>query len=192
LVGGALLWSVAGSMAVFPHSGSYFNELAGGPRGGADHFVMSNVGWGQDLLFLKRWAEAHPEARPLGLVYYGNLDPRLAGLEFELPPPGPRSANFPCGRKPVQQGPQPGWFAVDVSFVRGMSHQLFDGRGRRFLPDDRNCDYSYFSRFVPVGRVGGSILIYHITLANASHLRDELGLADFKTPELAPNNVKGG
>src|SRR5205814_2016262 len=29
----ALIWSIASSLLVFPHSLSYFNELAGGPRG---------------------------------------------------------------------------------------------------------------------------------------------------------------
>jgi hypothetical protein len=130
------------------------------------------------LLFLKRWADEHPEARPLGLVYYGNLDPRLAGLEFELPPPGPRSANFPCGRDPARQGPLPGWFAIDVSFTRGLRHQVFDGRGKRLVEDDPNCDFSYFRRFEPVARAGYSMLIYRLELPEVNRVRRELGLEE--------------
>ena len=52
LVGGAAAWAVASSLWVYPHSLSYFNEAAGGPAGGHNHLVDSNIDWGQDLLFL--------------------------------------------------------------------------------------------------------------------------------------------
>lgn len=183
LAGAGLAWSVGSSLAVFPYSASYFNEWVGGPRGGPDHFVTANVGWGQDLLFLARWVAAHPEARPLGLAYYGNLDPRLAGLEFELPPTGPHSANFPCARNSARQGPLPGWFAVDVSFTRGLRHQLFDGHGQRLVSDEPNCEYSYFKRFEPVATAGYSIYVYRITTSQADQVRAELGLPTVASEE---------
>jgi hypothetical protein len=66
LAGGiALTWSVASSLAIYPHSLSYFNELAGGPENGHAHLVDSNIDWGQDLLYLKAWIDEHPEARPI-------------------------------------------------------------------------------------------------------------------------------
>jgi len=49
-----LLWSIVSSLLVYPHSMSYFNELAGGPKNGPAHLLHSNVDWGQDLLFLER------------------------------------------------------------------------------------------------------------------------------------------
>ena len=62
IVGGlALVWSVGSSVLVYPHSLSYFNELAGGPTCGHAHLggagADSNIDWGQDLLYLKRWLE---------------------------------------------------------------------------------------------------------------------------------------
>lgn len=168
-------WSIASSLAVYPHSASYFNELAGGPLGGPDHLLDSNVGWGQDLLFLKRWVDQHPEARPLGLVYFGNFDARVAGLEFHLPPRGPRSANLQCAAPAAEQGPVPGWFAVDVSFVRGLNRRVLDGQAR-WTPPEPNCDFSYFSRFEPVARAGYSIYLYKITHEQANAVRRELGL----------------
>jgi hypothetical protein len=56
---------------------------------------------------LKRWVDEHPEARPLGLVYFGNLDARAAGLEFFLPPRGPVSPNRRCPFADEQQGRGP-------------------------------------------------------------------------------------
>ncbi len=82
----ALTWSVVSSLAIYPHSLSYFNELAGGPTGGSAELLHSNIDYGQDLLYLKRWLDEHPEARPLGLAYYGYFDPHVAGIEFTLPP----------------------------------------------------------------------------------------------------------
>jgi hypothetical protein len=63
-----LLWSIASSLGVYPHSLSYFNELVGGPANGHAHLLDSNIDWGQDLLLLKEWLDAHPEASPLGLA----------------------------------------------------------------------------------------------------------------------------
>ena len=64
----ALAWSIASSLFVYPHSLSYFNELIGGPQRGHWHMENSNIDWGQDLLYLKRWLDRHPEASPLGLA----------------------------------------------------------------------------------------------------------------------------
>jgi len=37
----------------------FFSGSAGGPRRGHAHLLDANVGWGQDLLFLKRWYDEH-------------------------------------------------------------------------------------------------------------------------------------
>jgi hypothetical protein len=60
---------------------SYFNVLAGGPRGATKHLVDSNIDWGQDLGRLKRWMDSHgvPE---VDLAYFGTADPRAYGIAF--------------------------------------------------------------------------------------------------------------
>jgi hypothetical protein len=179
LAGGLLAWSTASSLVVFPHSISYFNELVGGPKQGARHLLDGNIGWGQDLLFLRRWYDRHPEARPLGLVYFGNLDARVAGIDFFLPPRGPMSANRRCAEADARQGPWPGWYAVDVSFVHGLERQVLDGRGE-WLASPLGCDYSYFRRFEPVDRIGYSMNIYHLSLAQANAVRRQLGLRELE------------
>jgi hypothetical protein len=82
-----LLASATSSLAVFPHSLSYFNEVAGGPLNGAAHLFDANVDWGQELLALKRWQSANCDGRPLYLdivspVDLPTIDPGVRHLIF--------------------------------------------------------------------------------------------------------------
>jgi hypothetical protein len=150
----ALLWSVGSSLAVYPHSLSYFNEWAGGPQGGHAHLLGSNLDWGQDLFYLRRWVEDHPDARPLGLACAGLLSPRHVGLDFPPPPPDPAAQTLRIGGA---AGPQPGWYAVSVNVLR-----------------ERGGAYAYFLRLRPVAQAGYSIYIYHLTPQDAEALRRRL------------------
>ncbi len=67
--------SVISCLMVCPHSMSYFNAMAGGPRGGHKHLHNSNLDWGQDVLFLHEWLKDHPEARPIQVDFSGGFDP---------------------------------------------------------------------------------------------------------------------
>jgi len=164
VVGAALLWSVGSSLWVYPHSLSYFNELVGGPTGGHAHLLDSNTDWGQDLLYLKRWLDRHPEVRLTGFAYSlpsWLVDPRLAGIECPLPPRGP-DAVLGNSRVPDDQlGPRPGWYAVCVRPLR-----------------ERAGEYAYFLRFDPVDMVGYSVYIYHISLNEANRVRRDFGLPE--------------
>jgi len=144
----------------YPHSLSYFNELVGGPSNGHAHLLHSNIDWGQDLLYLKRWIEKHPEAQPLGLAFWNVYRPGIAGIEYLRPPLGPNAlAGAP--RDPDQAGPQPGWYAVSVN-------HLCSSRRR----------YDYFLHFRPVATAGYSILVYRITLEEANRVRREMNLGE--------------
>jgi hypothetical protein len=90
----AWLSAIAHSLWVYPHSLSYFNEVAGGPRSGPRFLLDSNTDWGQDLLILRNWIEDHPEARPLYLAWNApHLDPQVAGIEAD-PPDSPAAAGW--------------------------------------------------------------------------------------------------
>jgi hypothetical protein len=105
----ALIWSATSSLAIYPHSLSYFNELVGGPTRGHEHLINSNIDWGQDLLEAKRWLDRHPEAKPLYLGYGMPLiDPSILGIEYEVPPRSPR----------------PGWYMISVDLLRGQLGDL--------------------------------------------------------------------
>ncbi|MEX2121704.1 MAG: glycosyltransferase family 39 protein [Pirellulales bacterium] len=152
----ALSWTVTSSLAVYPHSLAYFNELGGGPLGGPAHLVDSNIDWGQDLLYLKRWIERHPGARRLHVAYSGLVDPRLAGIEFKLPKKAPAAGAHELGN---QSFVEPGWYAISVNVLRGLPAAIPDGQGG--WQGAATGDYAYFRDYDPVARAGYTIYIYH-------------------------------
>ena len=143
---GLLAWSVISSLSVFPHSMSYFNELAGGPENGPAHLIDASIDWGQDVLFLADWTKEHPEAKPLYLSLHVFFDPRVAGIEYEHPPVDPRYSNQREYLTSDQIGPKPGWYSISV-------HQLYS----------RNKEFAYLFDFPKADMVGYSIYIYHLT-----------------------------
>jgi hypothetical protein len=153
----AVAWSVISSLMVYPHSGSYFNELAGGPFNGHEHFISSEMDWGQDLLYLKRWLDKHPQAKPLHLAYYGSIEPAQAGIEYRPLPPG---------------APQAGWYALSVSCLRGGCS-----------PTGQRSEYSEFLKLRPTARAGYSIYIYQI---RPGHARKAVSLRAAPRPGRAP------
>ncbi len=163
----ALCSTVLSSLWTYPHSLSYFNELAGGPFQGHAHLRESNIDWGQDFLYLQRWLRKHPEATPLGLSWnHPILDPKHLGIEYTEAPAGLLQG---CRYTPAQlfeRGPRPGWYAVNVD------------RFRR-----RTGDMAYFFYFEPVATAGYSIYIYHISMEDANQVRRQIGL-----PELAASD----
>jgi hypothetical protein len=157
LILGAIAWDGIALARVHPHELSYFNEIAGGPDRGWKHLTESNIDWGQDLLFLKDWVDRHPEARPLGLAYYGDIDPQSIGLA---------SRSIPRADAVRAAGLPPGWYAL--------SAYLLAGEPGGTNPIDQN-DYSYFHNFEPTAKSGYSIFIYRITAADADRIRARLG-----------------
>jgi Dolichyl-phosphate-mannose-protein mannosyltransferase len=125
-------WSIVSSLWIWPHSLAYFNEIAGGPCKGDFHLQESNIDWGEDLLYLRRWINKNPGAQPLHVAYWGIVDPKLAGINCEVP----------------DESLKDGWYAISVKCLRG------DGR---FGP---NCES--FLAATPIDRIGYSIRVYHI------------------------------
>lgn len=165
----AVAWSLASSLCVYPHCKSYFNELAGGPPGGHEHLVDSNIDWGQDLFFLKAWLDQHPEAHPLGLAYVGGFDPQAVGIKYSLPPRWRTSGDVQRAKEDLTQRPRPGWYAVSVSLLHGLRAALPNGRGGMVFLDDG--DYTYFQHFRPIATPGYGIYIYHLSSADCDRVR---------------------
>lgn len=149
-----LTCSMASSLRVYPHSMAYFNALGGGPTRGHAHLLMSNIDYGEDLFELQRWVDEHPEARPLFLAYFGSVDPRLAGIEFALPP---------------RDAPQPGYYAISVNFLRGLKYEAPDGKGGFQVIGDQYYE-ALFRRLKPIAMAGYSIYIYHLTPDEAARI----------------------
>ena len=154
IAGGALAWTIGSSLSVYPHSLSYFNELVGGPMGGPNHLIHSNVDWGQDLFFLKDWLKEHPEAQPLKLAYFGYCDPRHFGVEYTAPDPPKTTAEGPSPTI------DPGWYAISVNFVRGLPYFSYKGDGTKVSYGQDAL--VAFQRLEPVATAGYSIYIYHV------------------------------
>lgn len=103
----SLTWMLASSFFVFPHSLSYFNELAGGPRNGHFHLLDGNFEWGQDVLYAREWIESHPEKWPVYTACWGHLPLKDMGLTLEEPDLG-SEPSIP-----------PGWYLISVNYLRG-------------------------------------------------------------------------
>jgi hypothetical protein len=170
-----LVWTVGSYLFVHPYSLGYFNELAGGPHGGHNHLLGSNIDWGQDLYRLRRWLARHPEAAAdLQMAYFNRIDARIAGLQWRLPPLGVTEGVEITEENAAGFGPHPGYFAVSVRFVRGNQAGATDGEGGyRFAPFR---GYEYFRHFQPVAKAGYSIFLYHITPDQADAVRARYGL----------------
>jgi 4-amino-4-deoxy-L-arabinose transferase-like glycosyltransferase len=170
----AVTAAAVSSLAVYPHSMSYFNELAGGPERGHEHLLDSNMDWGQDLLYLKRWLDEHPEAQALGLAFFGRFDPNAAGIEFTLPPVLPPSPDEWAGLPLDQLGPRPGWYAVSVNLMHGAHVRVSAGGGKSVNLEEGF--FEYFRWFKPVARAGYSIYIYHLDYDECNRVRADHGL----------------
>jgi hypothetical protein len=235
-----LVWNVAACARVHAHHLAYFNELAGGYKGGHRYLLDSNLDWGQDLLELARWLREHRAGVPVGLAYFGNVDPSILaasgqGFEFRVAPPRRlidlelvsmhdnarlRAAveawlerhreqveawaqqhrqplwhmtafrEFLAHELDLREGPQPGLFAVSANLLHGIPFRLRDHEGDLWdfarLPDAASSDaYGYFRMLEPIATIGGSILIYELSPAEANPLRAKLGLPAWE-PRTAP------
>lgn len=134
----AVSWSTLSSLWAFPHTLSYFNELAGGRKNGWKYLANSNIDWGQDLLFLKRWARTHPEAHPLRLALFGTIDQKLLGIEAEVYSEWRSAAELP-----------PGYYAVSATILAGFRQT---DHGRRWQMEIERSQYAEI--------VGGSIFVF--------------------------------
>lgn len=98
---------------VYPNYLAYFNELAGGPRRGAENLVDSNLDWGQDLPRLKQWLDDHQVLEPIALCYFGMADPVYHGISYLNLPGG-----YPFA--PTATVPSRGYLVVSATNLKGV------------------------------------------------------------------------
>jgi hypothetical protein len=186
LVAVPLLATALATATIHPHYLAYFNWANGGAARGSEHLIDSNLDWGQDLVGLREWLRAHPEAEPIGLAYFGQLPPgifamRGDGFPWVLPPallgrlqrfgsPGPRAGPLPRLR--------PGVYAVSATLLRGLPWRLHDPTPPGRDPaawlwpswDAREHAFGYFNELTPFASIGHSILLYRVNEADATRL----------------------
>lgn len=156
IVTASLIWSISNSLWFYPHSLSYFNELAGGPTGGQIHLIHSNLDWGQDFLLLKKWQQEHPEATPLHLAYFASYDPKHLGIEYVQPDLERNSRN----REGEPTQIPPGWYAISVNFIRGFPYFTYRDSTDNHLFNRQAL--KSFQELEPADHIGYSIYIYQI------------------------------
>ncbi|MHB8907359.1 MAG: ArnT family glycosyltransferase [Syntrophales bacterium] len=136
------LWYFFASALIHPHYLAYFNEIAGGPGRGYTFLADSNIDWGQDLIGLKEYL-SHHHIDKIYLAYFGRVDPRLYGIEFDLLP-----------GKPVK-----GYCAVSASYLAGIPYYLYKDMKLHSSPP---YAYRWLADVQPLDTIGYSIYIYRI------------------------------
>jgi hypothetical protein len=183
LIAGSLCATAAASLWIHPHYLAYFNWASGGPDQKPARLIDSNLDWGQDLVALEKWWQATIPGEPIGLAYFGQINPsifKLRGASFDwfLPPvkPGTAHATAPSP-SPLLVGPAkkltPGYYAISVSLLYGLPWRLYDSAPPREVPTawapawniaDEHADaFWYFRHFEPIKRIGHSIYVYHLS-----------------------------
>jgi hypothetical protein len=131
-----LAWQAATVLRVHPSYIAYFNEIAGGPDGGAEWATDSNLDWGQDLRRLVKFMNARGIGE-IQLNYFGSA-------EVDEYMGGRYRAIQRCSE------PQPGWVAVSAFWYQS-------SRGR---PE---CDYRrWLTNERLVTKIGYSIFVFHV------------------------------
>jgi len=178
--------TVAGALWIHPHYLAYFNWVSGGPDRVPVRLIDSNLDWGQDLLGLRAWCRENAHGQPIGLAYFGQINPSIDALnqsedqfDWFLPPVRPGSTVL-ISRKPGIPPPRvvgparrlvPGYYAVSASLVYGLPWRLYDPSPAR--PDawapvwnaGRDA-FGYFRMFEPKRRIGHSIYVYKLSQAD--------------------------
>ena len=137
-----LTWLIIGTLAVAPHFLTFFNEVAGGARGGYRYLVDSNLDWGQNLWDLRTWMDEHAEER----VYYAHYSPArpdVYGIDAMYLPPDPRAVAF------APWNPAPGLYAIGATVLQGP-----------YAPDVNT--YAWFRGREPVARLGNALWLYRV------------------------------
>ena len=83
----AVCLAVFSSLAVYPHSLSFFNFAVGGSDYGHQYLDDSNLDWGQDLLFVREWIDNNRLKRPVIIERHPELPPNVLPIEaYEYDP----------------------------------------------------------------------------------------------------------
>jgi 4-amino-4-deoxy-L-arabinose transferase-like glycosyltransferase len=131
---------------VYPNYLAYFNELAGGPKRGAENLVDSNLDWGQDLPRLKQWLDDHQVREPIALCYFGMADPVYHGISYLNLPGG-----YPFA--PTSVVPTRGYLVVSATNLKGV---YFSKDGQAFWQQ-------LLRRATLIDTVGYSLFIFRLS-----------------------------
>lgn len=140
----AVVAALSTSIASHPDHLAYFNAIAGGSERGHEWLVDSNLDWGQDLYRVPAEAARLKPGAPIGLLYFGHVDPTLYGLRYNLVPPWPVrdvlavSVNFVVGMQYLTPAPDGRWLPVSADHLAWLrSHEPVARLGSMWVYDTR-------------------------------------------------------
>ena len=154
-----LLWLFCETLFAAPYFLSYFNEFGGGVWNGYHYATDSNYDWGQDLLRLQAWVNAHPEVDKIAVDYFGGGNPK-----YYL---GAKEVNWSSSKgNPANQGIH--WLAISVNTLEIATQPLGDDQTR-----NASDTYPWLTALRPAApgmgnvpspdfRIGTSIFVYHL------------------------------
>lgn len=145
-----LAWYLLENLLVFPYYLTYFNQIAGGPKGGYRYVVDSNVDWGQDAKRLADWVDKNKISK-ISLDYFGWAD---AGYYLGNKYIWINAGKYKNAREFLLDNPEGGYIAVSKSFFMG-------SRKIRQLADETS--YAWLDSYQPVADIGNSIFVWKIT-----------------------------
>jgi hypothetical protein len=173
VVAGCLGATVISTLTQFPHTLSYYNELAGGPSRGHRHLVDSSLDWGQDLYRLKRWLEQNPDVTQPWFAYFGSLAPQLVDVEYTFPPPAPTVTGMRTRELTESWQPDSGWYALSANLVCGKPSTAVNSEGNvAWCPQDQ---FAFFQFLEPATVLGRSIWVYYLPVEEAADLSRRFG-----------------
>jgi hypothetical protein len=184
-IGLAVAGLAASTLAASPHFLGYFNEAAGGWRGGYRLLADSNVDWSQDLLRLRDWTRRHP-GEAVALLQSGHA-PWPRGLDARplLPrEPGEAAAPLAAGVFVVSANERIGLFKPyqrAATWRDPRLRQAYDAlwRGGRFESRAAQDSFDALRRALLVSRlaarpaderVGASLFLYRLSTAEIDAL----------------------
>lgn len=165
-------WLAVEAVRSSPGHLAYFNQAAGGPRGGVAYLGDSNLDWGQDLGKLPGIMAQYGLDEVI-LSYVGNTDPAFYGIRYQYLPkmlyPRHPGGHVVDSRREV--------LAISVNNLQGP-----------FLRDESS--YWWLFERKPFARAGDSIYLFDITGDAGAHLRlatvyDLYGLHELAAAERA-------
>ena len=139
-------WYLAENLKVFPYYITYFNQVAGGPKGGYIYVVDSNVDWGQDAKRLAKWVNANKISK-ISLDYFGWAD---AGYYLGDKYVWINAGKYKNASEFIADNPGGGYIAVSKSFYMGSREK-------------EETSYAWLDSYKPIADIGNSIFVWHIT-----------------------------
>ncbi|HQE91542.1 MAG TPA: phospholipid carrier-dependent glycosyltransferase [Anaerolineae bacterium] len=138
-----LAWLAMGTIVLAPHFLTFFNEFAGGARGGYRYLVDSNLDWGQNLWDLQQWMTGHGEDH-IDYAHYSPARLDVYGIDADFLPPDPRAVAF------APWNPAPGLYAIGATVLQGP-----------YAPDINT--YAWFRTREPLARLGHALWLYRVS-----------------------------